>query len=157
MNEPIKFMYAWPYPRGMEYKLVFEASEYEYNIPFGLLARVGWQESKFREDIITGKRVSSANAQGIMQIVPKWHPNVDPLDPVASIKYAARYLSQLRKVFSTWELALAAYNWGPDNLSKHVTDRAVWPVETIKYASEILSDAYEILASLPTSLPSSAD
>jgi soluble lytic murein transglycosylase-like protein len=156
MNEPLKLTFSWPYPRGIEYKHVFEAAEYEYNIPFGLLARVGWQESRFRQDIITGVKVSSANAQGIMQIVPKWHPDVNPLDAVSSIRYAAKYLAQLRKIFGTWELALAAYNWGPANLMKH-TARAMWPDETAKYASEILSDAYEILASLPTSLPSSAD
>jgi soluble lytic murein transglycosylase-like protein len=157
MNEPIQLKYSWPYPRGIEFKHVFEAAEYEYNIPFGLLARQGWQESRFREDIITGKKVSAANAQGIMQIVPKWHPDVNPLDPLASIRYAAKFDAQLHKIFGTWELALAAYNWGPSNLMKHATDRSAWPIETVKYASEILSDAYEILASLPTSLPSSAD
>lgn len=157
MNEPINIKFSWPYPRGIEYKHVFEASEYEYNIPFGLLARQAWQESRFREDIITGKKVSPANAQGIMQIVPKWHPNVDPLDPVASIRYAAKYDAHLYRLFGTWELALAAYNWGPGNISKYKDARDKWPTETKKYASEILSDAYEILAALPASLPASAD
>jgi soluble lytic murein transglycosylase-like protein len=157
MTEPLNLKFSWPYPRGIEFKHVFEAAEFEYNIPFGLLARQAWQESRFREDIITGKKVSSANAQGIMQIVPRWHPDVNPLDPIASIKYAAKYDAQLYKIFGTWELALAAYNWGPNNVMKHRNMRAVWPDETTKYASEILSDAYEILASLTTSLPSSTD
>jgi soluble lytic murein transglycosylase-like protein len=157
MNEPINLKFSWPYPRGIEFKHVFETAEFEHNIPFGLLARQGWQESKFREDIITGKKISSANAQGIMQIVPRWHPGVNPLDPIASIIYAAKYDADLYKVFGTWELALAAYNWGPSNLMNAKHSRGLWPFETVKYASEILADAYEILAALPASLPGSAD
>jgi len=157
MNEPLDLKFSWPYPRGIEYKHVFQAAEFQYNIPYGLLARQAWQESRFREDIITGKKMSAANAQGIMQIVPRWHPDVNPLDPVASIMYAAKYDTELYRAFGTWELALAAYNWGPSNVANAKHKRSVWPIETIKYASEILADAYEILASLSTSLPASTD
>lgn len=146
MSEPLDLKFSWPYPRGIEFKHVFEAAEIEHDIPYGLLARQGWQESRFRQDIITGTKLSGVGALGIMQIVPKWHPTVDPLDPVASIRYAARFDSQLHKIFGTWELALAAYNWGPTNVQRHAYNRIQWPLETVKYASEILSDAYEILA-----------
>lgn len=146
-NEPVRLSFTWPYPRGIEFKLIFDECEITHNLPRGLLSRVGWQESKFREDIIKGEKVSSAGAVGIMQIVPKWHPEVDPYDPVASIRYAASYLVSLHKMFSTWELALAAYNWGPGNLMKHAEDHSAWPDETKKYTREILADAYEILTS----------
>lgn len=146
MNEPIKLTYSWPYPRGLEYKMVFEAAELSNNIPSGLLARVGWQESKFRPDIIKGDKISSAGAVGIMQIIRKYHPKVEPLNPLQSIDYAASYLRELHNMFGTWELALAAYNWGPGNLMNCVSNKTEWPAETIKYTSEILADAFEILA-----------
>ncbi len=49
-----------------------------YNLPKNLLARVAYQESHFRPSIINGTQKSSKGAVGIMQIIPKWHPNVDP-------------------------------------------------------------------------------
>lgn len=127
----------WPYPRGSEYSALFEAANTRYNMPHGLLAAQAWQESRFREDIISGRVVSAAGAKGIMQIVPKWHPGVDPLNVPASITYAAAYDAALKKQFGTWELALAAYNWGPGNLSKHVSNREVWPPETLAYVTQI--------------------
>lgn len=41
-------------------------------------------------------------------------------DPVKSTKAACQYLSQLYKVFGDWDLALAAYNSGPGNVSKAI-------------------------------------
>lgn len=147
--EPLDFMYEWPYPRGREYKLLFDSSTNDFKLPAGLLARVAWQESRFREDIITGRKISKAGAAGIMQIVPRYHPAVDPLDVPAAIKYAAKYLAQLRDMFGTWELALAAYNWGPANLLRYRNYRDKWPLETSNYTSQILADCYEILANRP--------
>jgi len=146
MNEPIKLEWSWPYPRGVEYRLVFEGAELDHNIPQGLLSRMAWQESRFKPAVIKGEEVSKAGAVGIMQIIPRWHPDVNPFDPIASIKYAASYLAQLHKMFGTWEQALAAYNWGPGNMLKYSHKRKNWPAETINYTTEILADAYEILS-----------
>lgn len=115
-------------------------AERTHGLPRDLLARLIYQESRFRQDIITGKVQSSAGAQGIAQIVPKWHPNVDPLNPVESIHYAARYLKQLRDQFGDYRLALAAYNWGPGNVRKYGTQPDKWPTETKNYVSQILGD-----------------
>lgn len=41
-------------------------------------------------------------------------------DPVKSTKAACKYLSQLYKIFGDWDLALAAYNSGPGNVSKAI-------------------------------------
>lgn len=115
-------------------------AERAYGLPRDLLARLIYQESRYREDIINGQLRSGAGAVGIAQIVPKWHPNVNPLDPVASIHYAARYLKQLRDQFGSWRLALAAYNWGPGNVRRHAGDFNKWPKETQNYVTEILGD-----------------
>lgn len=64
--------------------------------------------------------VSKSGAQGIAQIMPQYHPGVNVKDPVASINYAAKYLSQLQRQFGgDMKLALIAYNAGPGNVEKY--------------------------------------
>ena len=64
--------------------------------------------------------VSTSGARGIAQIVPKYHPGVNTDDPIASINYAAKYLSDLQRQFGgDMRLALIAYNAGPDNVAKY--------------------------------------
>lgn len=137
----------WPGKAPDKYAPYIKAAEIREGIPHNLLARLLWQESRFREDIISGAVKSAAGAVGIAQIVPKWHPNVDPLNPWASIDYAAQYLRQLRAQFGTWQLALAAYNWGPGNLTKGlntygggVLTHPTTPTETRNYVSQIWTD-----------------
>lgn len=114
-------------------------------IPTNMLARLLDQESHYRPDIISGKTTSGAGAIGIAQIVPKWHPGVDPTDPQASIWYAANYLASLHAQFGTWQKALAAYNWGPGNLNTDISNhgdnwRQHLPSETAAYVTQIGSD-----------------
>lgn len=120
-------------------------AELRHAVPTGLLHRLIYQESRFRSDIISGATLSPAGALGIAQIVPRWHPGIDPLDPLAAIDYAARYLAQLRAMFSSWDEALAAYNWGPGNLRKHLAQHgaltlAALPRETRDYVEQITAD-----------------
>lgn len=125
-------------PENQIYVDAMHAAEQVNGLPPDLLVRVAWQESHFRQDIITGKKVSSAGAVGIMQLVPKWHPGVDPLDPIASINYSAGYLASLQKQTGSWAGALAAYNWGIGNLLNHGIAQA--PAETRDYVSQISAD-----------------
>lgn len=120
------------------YLATIREAEQKHGLPESLLARLLYQESRFRPDIIEGRTVSSAGAVGIAQIVPKWHPGIDPLDPFASIDYAAGYLRRLYDQFGEWSLALAAYNWGPGNLARQGVENA--PRETRDYMTQILSD-----------------
>lgn len=117
--------------------LLNEAEE-RYGIPADLLARVAYQESHWRSDIVNGSTKSSAGAVGLMQLVPKWHPEVNPLDVPAAIDYAARYLKTLHTQFKSWRLALAAYNAGPGNVQKY---NGIPPFpETQKYVAQITAD-----------------
>lgn len=77
---------------------------------------------------------SSAGAIGIAQIVPQWHPNVDPLDPHASLDYAARLMRAYLNQYGDYRLALIAYNAGPARLK--VGDPAFVPL------AKILSNAF---------------
>ena len=126
--------------RGARYKPLLAAAEKRYGIPSGMLARLAWQESRFRDDIVSGRTVSSAGAMGIMQIVTRWHPGVDPLNPAQAIDYAGQFLARLYKKFGTWELALKAYNWGEGNLVKWLRGEKIEPLETRLYSAQILSD-----------------
>ncbi len=130
---------GWVLPKaGEPYREILTNISMVYSLPLNLLARVAYQESHFRPDIINGETKSSKGAVGIMQIIPRWHPNVDPLDPYDSIRYAGKYLRQLFNKLGSWNLALAAYNWGIGNLQNKGFSNA--PLETKNYVSEILSD-----------------
>lgn len=137
----------WPVPASAApYLAQIRAAELAHAMPHNLLARLLWQESRYRPEIIDGRLKSSAGALGIAQIVPYWHPGVDPLNTAVAIPYAAKYLAALRRQFGTWSKALAAYNWGPGNLSKHLAKssgqdwRAGMPKETRDYVSQITAD-----------------
>lgn len=128
---------------------IFKAAEALNGLPAGLLTRVGYQESRWRDDIITGRTKSAAGAVGVMQIIPKWHPEVDPLNPSQAIPYAGKYLSALAKQFGNdWQKAVAAYNWGPGNLAKHITAstragthwKVGMPKETTNYVADVFGD-----------------
>lgn len=136
----------WKNAKNAEkYLPALHAAELKYGIPTDLLARLAYQESRFRDDIVSGSVASGAGAQGLMQIVPKWHPSVNPLNVTASIDYAARYLLQLRQQFGSWTLALAAYNAGPGNVQKH---GGIPPfTETQNYVSQILADVPAVRSS----------
>jgi soluble lytic murein transglycosylase-like protein len=116
-------------------------AETRYGIPADLVVRLAWQESRFKVDAH-----NASGASGIMQIVPRWHPGVNPLDPLAAIDYGARYLAQLARQFGTWELALKAYNWGPGNVAAWLRggpDAPAEPMETQNYSAQILADLAE--------------
>jgi soluble lytic murein transglycosylase-like protein len=136
----------WPGEAPAKYKNHITAAEIREGLPHDLLARLLWQESRFRDDIISGAVVSPAGAMGIAQIVPRWHPGVDPLDPFASIDYAARYLRDLRLQTGSWPLALAAYNWGIGNLNRALNNFGSQnallsaPKETRNYVADITGD-----------------
>lgn len=127
-------------PRGEPYRAAIDGAEIKYGIPHNLLARLLYQESRFREDIVTGAIRSSAGALGIAQFMPQTAAQfgIDPLDPPAAIDAAGKYLAQLFSQFGSWSLALAAYNFGPGNVAKHGLVDA--PAETRDYVAQITSD-----------------
>lgn len=129
--------------RGEAYKELFDSAERMHGLPRFMLARQAWQESRYKATAHN----QGSDAQGIMQIVPKWHPGVDPFDPVEAIPYAAKYDRELRDRFGSWRLALAAYNWGPGNVSAWLKKGGDWsklPKESRDYHSDILADIAEL-------------
>jgi soluble lytic murein transglycosylase-like protein len=130
---------GWKTAKNAEkYLPALRAAELKYGLPEDLLARMAYQESRFRDDIVSGTTSSAAGAKGLMQIVPKYHPGVDPLNVAAAIDYAARYLKQLHTQLGSWTLAIAAYNAGPGNVRKY---GGIPPFpETQQYVAQISAD-----------------
>ena len=122
------------------YRVPIANAESANGIPAGMLARLLWQESRYRPEIISGEKRSPAGAVGIAQFMPataaEW--GIDPRDPFASIAAAGKYLAWLRARLSSWSEALAAYNWGIGNVRRK--GLAAAPAETQNYFSQILAD-----------------
>lgn len=131
-----------------QYLSTIRAAESRYRMPRNLLARLLWQESRFRPDIINGTTRSAAGATGIAQFMPErisGVPESVALDPFRAIPEAAAMLSRLYSRFGQWSYALASYNWGEGNVSAWLkTGRGVkgqkMPLETSNYFTQVLAD-----------------
>lgn len=122
------------------YAALIANTEDSYSIPRDILARLLYQESHYRADIISGAKTSSAGALGIAQFMPQTAADlgINPLDPAQAIDAAGRYLAAQYRTFGNWSEALAAYNWGGGNVSRKGLQNA--PAETVAYYSQILAD-----------------
>ena len=117
----------------LKYTDSIKKAEEKHGIPEGMLFKLLRTESNFNP-----KATSEKGAQGIAQLIPKFHPGVDPFNPEEAIPYAAGYLKENFNRFGSWRKALAAYNWGPTSLAKHGLEKA--PKETRDYIKKILGD-----------------
>ena len=125
---------------GQQYLASFTSAATQTGVDARLLAAVAWTESGFN-----ASAVSSAGAQGLMQIMPTTAKGlgVDPRDPAQAVTGAARYLAEnLQKFEGRTDLALAAYNAGPGAVRKY---GGIPPyAETQQYVSKVL-DRYATL------------
>ena len=104
-------------PDFVPYADAFNAAGRAHGVSPMLLSAVARQESGF-----DAKAVSSAGAQGIMQLMPGTAKGLgvnDPFNPTQAIDGAARLLKDLVTRFGTTELGLAAYNAGPGAVMKY--------------------------------------
>lgn len=76
---------------------------------------------------------SSAGAQGIAQIVYRWHPDAPPpSDPIGQLKYAAQMMRGLVNKYGNYKDALSVYNSGrPFSSGRNIS-------ETRNYVSRIM-------------------
>lgn len=88
-----------------------------HGVDEALLAAVLRAESNFNP-----RAVSPKGAKGVMQIMPATGRELglrDFFDPEANLDAGARYLAHLLREFPTPELAIAAYNAGPDAVRRY--------------------------------------
>jgi hypothetical protein len=137
-----------------------KAAAEEHYIPIGFLARLLWQESRFRAE-----EVSSAGARGIAQFMPQTAVEMglkDPFDPLQAIPASARFLRKLHNQFGNLGLAAAAYNAGGGRIERWLSRRSTLPKETRAYVKIITghkAEAWideESTVYMPTDLPQKA-
>ena len=84
-------------------------------VPFSLLQALAFQESSYNP-----LAVSSAGAQGLLQLMPATGASLgvtNPFDVQQNANAGAKYLAQLYAQYGDWNTALVAYNEGPGNLA----------------------------------------
>lgn len=105
------------------YMPVFEEALEAYQLPLEL------KYLPIIESALNPKAVSRVGAAGLWQFMPatgkqyglELNSLVDERrDPVKSSYAAARYLKALYKIFGDWNLVIAAYNCGPENINKAI-------------------------------------
>jgi soluble lytic murein transglycosylase-like protein len=129
---------------AVPYLSILNAAETTYGLPHNLLARIAYQESRFRQDIISGAVKSPCGAVGIMQLLPQFFPDAG-VSVIDDINTAAQFLKSLYQRFNDWQLAVAAYNWGGGNVHHEIsTDGkptlARMPIETQNYVRQVFAD-----------------
>jgi soluble lytic murein transglycosylase-like protein len=136
------------YPK---YAVAIREAEKRYDIPTDLLARLLYQESRYRPEVIDGSKRSPVGAIGIAQFMPAAASDMGLMgagydhrtNPFKSIDAAAKYLRAMYRMFNDWRHALMAYNWGPGNVQKHLRgdpSKLNIPMETSTYVAQITAD-----------------
>ena len=105
------------------YMPIFEEALEAYNLPLEL------KYLPVIESALNPKAVSRVGATGLWQFMlatgKRYGLDVNTLvderrDPVKASYAAARYLSDLYRIFDDWNLVIAAYNCGPDKVNKAI-------------------------------------
>lgn len=102
---------------------IFEEALEAYQLPLEL------KYLPIIESALNPKAVSRVGASGLWQFMigtgKQYGLQVNSLvderrDPIKSSYAAARYLNDLYKIFGDWNLVIAAYNCGPENINKAI-------------------------------------
>jgi len=104
-------------PAGTPYARLFQREGAEHGVQPALLAAIAKQESGYDP-----RAVSSAGAQGLMQLMPATAAGLgvgDSFDPAQAVDGAARLMKSLLAEFGRVDLALAAYNAGPGAVHRY--------------------------------------
>jgi soluble lytic murein transglycosylase-like protein len=117
------------------------AAAQEAEIPVSFLARLIWQESRFRS-----REISPVGAQGMAQFMPGTAAEEgldDPFDPLKAIPAAAGFLRKLHRQFGNLGLAAAAYNAGSGRIRQWLARRVALPQETRDYVRRVTGNTAE--------------
>lgn len=87
-----------------------------HGVPQDLFLRLVQTESGWDPQAVSAK-----GAMGLAQLLPDTARlmGVDATDPKQNLDGGARYLKMMYDRYGTWRLAIAAYNAGPEAITKH--------------------------------------
>lgn len=116
---------------------IIQKASRRYGVDAGLIKAVVKAESNFNP-----KAVSSAGAQGLMQLMPATARQLgvtNAFDPEQNVMAGTRFLKELLERYNgNIDAALAAYNWGPGNVDRKGLGNAL-PSETRSYLARVKS------------------
>jgi hypothetical protein len=120
-----------------QYSSLIQSAAAQYGLSPSLLAAVMQAESSGN-----ATAVSPAGAMGLMQLMPQTAAqygvtSATIFDPATNIDAGAHYLSDLVNQFGNVNTALAAYNWGPGNVS---SGQAI-PASVQAYVANVMAQA----------------
>jgi soluble lytic murein transglycosylase len=124
-----------PHKRARAYDPLVRRVGLEVGVPPALVKAVIHAESAFNP-----RAVSHKGAMGLMQLMPGTARSLGVAEPFTAeqnVEGGTRYLRTLRERFGNWTMALAAYNAGPDAVTKF---GGIPPYkETQKYVRRVLT------------------
>jgi hypothetical protein len=139
----------------VDYRDVTRSIAVEEGLDADLFERQIATECSWSDDVIGCQRDSGAGARGIAQLMPVHWRAVDPCDPPAALRYAARMMVNFIGRYDGYlPRALAAYNWGSGNVEGYTkrdgtrvqpwdNTRTTLPDETQRYLIAILGDDWD--------------
>src|ERR1700677_1731121 len=129
---------SWPstwLESGACYVPTMNDLEAQYGLPANFLCAIAYQESRFNPGAVN----ASSGATGMFQLMPAYYPNAGQswqTDAATAAGALAGYYNE----FGNWQDAVAAYDWGPGNLTKtNPTQLSQLPTETQNYVNAIVS------------------
>ena len=135
------------------YMPIFEEALEMYQLPLEL------KYLPIIESALNPTAVSRVGASGLWQFMigtgKQYGLQVNSLvderrDPVKSSYAAARYLKDLYKIFGDWNLVIAAYNCGPENINKAIRRANATTTKTPEgEAAPVIKDYWHIYPYLP--------
>ncbi len=125
---------------GVSFDRMISRLAKKYALDPDLVRAVVEVESNFDELALSG-----VGAMGLMQLMPWTAEEMgveDPFEPLNNLEGGCRYLSRMLDRFGDVDLALAAYNAGPENVKKY--DGIPPYQETRDYVAKVMA-SYERL------------
>jgi hypothetical protein len=118
------------------------ATEDKYNIPPYTLVGLLETESNFDPNVISGKKKSSAGAEGIAQFMPLTSKafKIDPYNTDQAIDAAGKYLSQSYKSLGNWNDSILSYNMGVQGVKNYKGGKKKLVKEQREYVGKVLNN-----------------
>ena len=119
----------------------FQSASDKYGVPTSILMGVAQTESSMNPNA----KAKTSHAEGLMQLIPKFYPNVDPLDPSQAIPAAAQTLAQNYKHFGNWHDAIQAYHDGVTGWERIKSGKAQQSEESKNYTPKVLAASKDFI------------